>query len=61
MPDLPHDNMIGDVDEVADRFNYVGVPGLAELLELAHDGLPTHKRARLRPALGRFRDCVGVV
>src|ERR1051326_2560840 len=34
--DMPHDHSVGGVDEVADRFQCVGVPRTAELLPLAH-------------------------
>ena len=30
---IPHGNSVASVDEVADRFHGVGVPGLAELLD----------------------------
>ena len=60
-PDLPHDNSVAGVDEVADRFHGVGIPGFADLLPLAHDRLPTHERPRLRPTLRRSHDDVGVV
>ena len=60
-PDVPHDDSVAGVDEVADRFRGVGVPGLAELLELAHDGLPTYVGPRLRPTLRGPHDDVGVV
>src|SRR5436190_2224067 len=39
-PDEPHDNSVGGVEEVGDRFQGVGVKGLALLLPLAHDSLP---------------------
>jgi hypothetical protein len=50
-PGVPHDGSVGGFDEVTDRLQYVGVPDLADLLELANDRLPTYKWARLRPTL----------
>ena len=51
MPDEPHRNPVPDVDQVADQFKVVGVPGLAICFQLAHDRLPTHVRPRLWPIL----------
>src|SRR2546421_3793470 len=50
-PDGPQNNSVGGVDEVANQFEGVGIPGLAHLLELAHDRLPTYVWPRLRPSL----------
>src|SRR2546428_8273602 len=50
-PYVPHGNAVAGVDEVADRFHYVGVPGFADVLPLAHDRLPAYPRSRLRPTL----------
>ena len=36
MPNEPYHDMVARLDEVADRFQSVGIPGLADLLELAH-------------------------
>src|SRR5215204_1066886 len=58
---VPHDNSIANVDEVTDRFSGVGVPRLAQLLELAHDRLPAEVRPRLRPILSHPHDRVRVV
>jgi hypothetical protein len=49
MPDHPHGNSVGGVDEVADRFQGVGVEGLAALLKPTHGGLATYVGPRLRP------------
>src|SRR5215217_2741031 len=54
-------NSIANVDEVTDRFSGVGVPRLAQLLELAHDRLPAEVRPRLRPILSHPHDRVRVV
>jgi hypothetical protein len=48
-PDEPHGNSVASVAEVADQFEGVGIPGLAQLLQLAHDRIPTCVRSRLRP------------
>src|SRR4051794_15964645 len=48
-PDNPEDNSIADIDEVADRLQAVGAPGIADLLKPAHDRVPTDERSRLRP------------
>jgi hypothetical protein len=61
MPDEPHDNSVADVDEVADRFQGVGVEGLALLFPLPHEGLPTYPRPRLRPIHRGSHDDVGVI
>src|SRR3954462_14377927 len=50
-PGLPHGNSVAGIDEVADRFHYVGVPGFADVLPLAHDRVPAYERPRLRPPL----------
>src|SRR5688572_2522830 len=60
-PEHPHSDSVTNVDEVAGQFHGVGLPGLAELLELTHDRLPTYKGAGLRPALRGSHDDVGVV
>ena len=60
-PDPPHGDPVPDVDEVADQFQGVDIPGLAHLLELAHDRLPTCVWPRLRPALRRPPDDARVV
>ena len=52
---------VANIHVVADHFHGVGVPGLARLLELAHDRLPTYKRPWLRPALRGPHDDVGAV
>ena len=59
-PGEPCDDSIGQVDE-ADHFKGVSVPGLAHLLELAHEPLPTHERPRLRPTFRGSRDDIGVL
>src|SRR3954465_2574372 len=58
---MPHDNSVGSIDEVANRLQCVVVPGLADLLELAHDRVPTHEWALFRPTLGGPHDGVWVV
>src|SRR3954470_19510531 len=45
--------------EVADRFQGVGVPGVTELRELAHDRLFADERSRLGPTLRGARNHVG--
>src|SRR6476620_10888708 len=52
VPDLSHDNPVPGVDDVA-QFRYVGIEGLAELVEPAHDRLPAYERPRLRPTIRR--------
>src|SRR5205809_8138533 len=59
-PDVPHDNSVGGVDEVAYRFHCVGVPGVAELLEKTYYRLATYKGPRLGPTLGHPPHDVGV-
>ena len=61
MPNETHRDPVASRSEVADRFYLVGVPGLAEMLELTHDRLPTYKRAWLGPPLRRPHDGVWVV
>src|SRR5438270_6202556 len=58
-PDARHYYSISSVNEI--RFGCVGLPGLAELLELPHDRLQTHERPRLRPTLRVAGDHVGIV
>src|SRR3954447_21281288 len=58
MPDKPHDYAVSAVNEVADRFQGVGVPGAAELLDKTHYRLWTGIRPRLRPILSRVPDYV---
>ena len=60
MPDEPHGNSVANVGEVADQFQGVGIPSVAELLDEAHDGLPTHLRPRLRPTVRVPHDGVRV-
>jgi hypothetical protein len=47
-PDELRDNSVGGVDEVGDRFQSVGIPGLAEWLPLAYSRSPTASRASAR-------------
>src|SRR5262245_51790256 len=61
VPDLSHDHSFTGVDEVADRFHGVGVPGRPELLELAHDRVAPYEWPRLGPTFGRPRDDVWVI
>src|SRR3954454_23311385 len=48
-PDEPRRNAVANIDEVADLFKGVGIPRVAELLDLAPDRLPTYVGSRLRP------------
>ena len=50
-PHDPHCNSVADVNEVADQFQCVVVPGSTELLPLAHDRIPTYEGAGLGPPL----------
>src|SRR5262245_1415147 len=60
-PGDSNDHSVGRIDEVAEQFRRVGVPGIAHQLELAHYRLSTDKRPRLRPTLRGTQDGVGVV
>src|SRR5207248_10224941 len=60
-PDVSHGDSVARVDEVADRYQGVGIPGAAELLVKAHGGLATYVWPRLRPTLRGPHDDVGVV
>src|SRR5436190_21171550 len=60
-PGMPHRNSVTSLAEVADRFHYVGVPGFADLLPLAHDCLPANAWPRLRPTLRGPHDGIWIV
>jgi hypothetical protein len=60
-PDVSHGDSVARVDEVADRYPGVGIPGVAELLVKTHDGLAPYVGPRLRPILHGPHDDVGIV
>src|SRR5215207_767779 len=60
MPDEPDDNPVSHVAE-ADRFHRVGVPGVAELLDEAHERSSTDEGPLLRLIAHRPHDDVSVM
>src|SRR6266480_6762053 len=56
VPDEPHQSPVTGIDEVPDRLRRVRVPGVAEALELTHDGVSTYLGYRLRPTAGSVHD-----
>jgi hypothetical protein len=60
MPGDPHSNSVTGLNEVADRFDCVAVPGSTELLELLHDCLPPYEGTWFRNTLDNPHDGVRV-
>ena len=60
MPHQPHYDSVANVDEITDRFQSVGIPGVADVQHLLHDSLSPHLRPRLRPTVRVSQDRVGV-
>src|SRR5205823_11879805 len=56
VPDEPHQGPVTGIDEVPDRLRRVRIPGVAEALELTHDGVSTYLGSRLRPTAGSVHD-----
>ena len=59
-PHQPHDDSVANVDEIADRFESVRIPGVTDCRHRLHGGLSSQLRPRLRPILRVSHDHVGI-